>query len=517
MNQTLIEQYMYAVSTNDMYLRYQTQWEFLLNSYMGGVEYQRAGMLTKYTNETQNEYNARIISTFCENHCKSVISTYISFLFREHPDRELGLLEYDSTVKDFLEDADMDGRSFDNFMKEVAVWSSVFGHCWVMVVKPNVGAVTAADEIAEGVRPYLTLLTPLTVMDWSWNRQSNGRFELSYLKYTEEANDTMAVIKEWTKETITTKIVSHKEKSVLSTTEEINELGSIPAVLAYNHRSPVRGIGVSDIADIASAQRFILNQTSEVEQSIRINGHPALVKTAGTEASAGAGAIIQMDENMDSGLKPYMLSVSTNTAQIYESIRHTVEAIDKMANVGSVRSSSPTIMSGVAREQEFALLNAKLSEKADNLELTEEHIWELYCLYQGKTWSGTIEYPGSFNIRDTDAEVDRLVKARQAATDPVVLRIIDEQLVEMLGEEKERLAFIDPNPQPGRLYPDGEPIADSLPNAYQPASNAEVPEGQNCANCEYYKPGELYCTKFDAPVRAVFWCAKWEAMEENDS
>jgi hypothetical protein len=188
-----------------------------------------------------------------------------------------------------------------------------------------------------------------------------------------------------------------------------------------------------------------------------------------------------------------------------------------MANVGSVRSSSPTIMSGVAREQEFALLNAKLSEKADNLELTEEHIWELYCLYQGKSWTGTIEYPGSFNIRDTDAEVDRLVKARQAATDPVVLRIIDEQLVEMLGEEKERLAFIDPNPQPGRLYPDGEPIADSLPNAYQPASNAEVPEGQNCANCEYYKPGELYCTKFDAPVRAVFWCAKWEAMEENDS
>jgi hypothetical protein len=55
-----------------------------------------------------------------------------------------------------------------------------------------------------------------------------------------------------------------------------------------------------------------------------------------------------------------------------------------------------------------------------------------------------------------------------------------------------------------------------LPNAYQPASNAEVPEGQNCGNCEYYKPGELYCTKFDAPVRAVYWCAKWEATEEDE-
>jgi hypothetical protein len=85
-----------------------------------------------------------------------------------------------------------------------------------------------------------------------------------------------------------------------------------------------------------------------------------------------------------------------------------------------------------------------------------------------------------------------------------------------MGEESEYLPFIDPNPQTGRLYPDGEEINSNLPNAYQPASNAEVPAGQNCGNCEYYKPGELYCTKFDAPVRAVYWCAKWEAVEEDD-
>jgi len=77
------------------------------------------------------------------------------------------------------------------------------------------------------------------------------------------------------------------------------------------------------------------------------------------------------------------------------------------------------------------------------------------------------------------------------------------------------LPFIDPNPQTGRLYPDGEPINANLPAAYQPASNPDVPEGQNCGNCEYYRPGEMYCMKFDAPVRAVFWCAKWEPQEEE--
>jgi hypothetical protein len=165
MNQTLLEQYIEATSTNQLYHRNQAHWEMLLASYMGGVEYQRTGMLTKYVNETESEYIARITSTFCENHCRSVVSTYVSFLFREPPDRDLGLLEYDTTVQAFMEDCDWEGRSFDHFMKEVAIWSSVFGHCWVMTVKPNVGAATMADEQAMNVRPYLTLLTPLTVMD----------------------------------------------------------------------------------------------------------------------------------------------------------------------------------------------------------------------------------------------------------------------------------------------------------------------------------------------------------------
>jgi hypothetical protein len=188
-----------------------------------------------------------------------------------------------------------------------------------------------------------------------------------------------------------------------------------------------------------------------------------------------------------------------------------------MANTGAVRATESRTMSGVAMETEFQLLNARLSEKADNLQLAEEQLWELWFEYMGQQWMGEIEYPGSFNIRDTSKEIEQLVTAKSASTDPVVLRKIDEHILEWMGEEKEYLPFIDPNPQPGRTYEDGEAINANLPNAYQPATNAEVPEGQNCGNCEYYKPGELYCTKFDAPVRAVYWCAKWEGNEEDYS
>jgi hypothetical protein len=471
MNQTILEQYMQVISNNTLYQRNQRRWDFLLNSYMGGIEYQRAANLTKYVNETSDEYFARIAATHYENHCKSVISTYISFMFREPCQREFGSLEGDPTVEEFLRDSDLDGRSFNNFMKEVSTWASVFGHCWVIVAKPNVGADTLADERTLGARPYVSLLTPLTVFDWQWQRDVSGKYRLVYFKYSEEANDTFSTVREWTEQTITTYVVDHKNKEVKTITEEENGLGFIPAVLAYNHRSPVRGIGVSDISDIADAAKFIYNLTSEVEQSVRINGHPALVKTPGTEATAGAGAIIQMEDNLDPGLKPYMLSVTTDSNSIYGAINHTVTAIDKMANTGSIRGTEATRMSGVAQEQEFQLLNAKLSEKSDNLELTEEQIWRWFAMYQGTQWSGTVEYPGSFNIRDTDKEINQLKVARETANDPRVLAQIDRKILEWMELDPDQVLSAE---QPIQV-PD-ELIHSSLEGATRLEKNQHIQE-----------------------------------------
>lgn len=439
MNQTLQEIYNLVTSTNTQHQRNRDHWRQMLDAYMGGVEWQRGGYLTKYVNETASEYDARLAATPLENHCRSVISTYISFLFREEPDRDFGSIEYEPMLKSFLEDADMDGRSFDAFMKETAIWSSVFGHAWIIIVKPNVGALTKGDELAADVRPYVNLLTPLTVTDWRYKRMPNGRYVLDYFKYVEDANDNIITVKEWFTDQIVTTVIDDERKTVIEQQTEPNPLNEIPAICAYNVKSPVRGIGLSDITDIQRIQRFIYNMTSEVEQSIRINGHPALCKTAGTEATAGAGAIIQMEDNLDPGLKPYVLSVSTDINQIYTAITHATDIIDKMANTGSIRSTESRRMSGVAQEQEFQLLNAKLSEKADNCQLVEEQIWQWYSYYQGMSWDGKIEYPGSFSIRDTGNDIEILVKAKSAATDPRVLQVIDHELLEALGEDADMI------------------------------------------------------------------------------
>jgi len=436
--QTLSDELKSLLQGNLLYETYYPQWEYLLQSYVGGQEYKDAQHLTRYQLETDAEYQGRIRTTPLENHCQSVISVYNSFLFREEPEREFEGLEALPELQDFLEDADLDGRSLDSFMKDVATWTSVFGHAWIMVSKPNVGATTVADEQAMGVRPYVSLLTPMVVLDWQYQRQPSGRVVLTYLRYLEETTGEMRTVKTWTPETVTTSVIDTNKKVLQEEIIEVNGLGKIPAVCAYNGRSIVRGFGISDIADIADAQKFIYNCTSEVEQAIRLDSHPSLVKTPETQAGIGAGSIIHMPDNLDPGLKPYLLEFGgASVDKIYMSIQHSIDSIDKMANTGAVRATESRTMSGVAMETEFQLLNARLSEKADNLELAEEQMWTLWCEYMGTVWQGEVEYPGSFNIRDTAQEITQLQQAKAAATNPKVFDLIDGKIAEFLGEDPE--------------------------------------------------------------------------------
>jgi hypothetical protein len=131
----------------------------------------------------------------------------------------------------------------------------------------------------------------------------------------------------------------------------------------------------------------------------------------------------------------------------------------------------------------------------------------------GYVWDGYVKYPDTFNLRDKAGEISQLQTAKNTATDPIVIRKIDEHILEWMGEEDSLLEYQDINPIEGRTYPDGEPIDPKLPPLYIDSSDPQVPTGQNCANCEYYKSSEGYCIKFDANVRPLFWCAKWERDE----
>lgn len=391
------------------------RWEYFIRSYLGGKEYQDGKYLQPYQLEFENEYYKRIQYTALDNHCRNIVDIYSSFLFRVEPTRQLGSLQDDLSVEQFLEDADLEGRSFDDLMREAQRLASVYGHIWLLIDKPSTNVMTRAEELNQGIRPYINIYTPENVLDWHYSRSSAGYYYLDYLKIRESAVDEGEYYKLWYEDKIDTVFVSNKNRDEPKLIDSVpNPIMKIPAVILYNQRSPMRGLGISDLTDVADLQKAIYNEFSEIEQIIRLSNHPSLVKTKDTDAGAGAGSIIEIPENLDANLKPYILQPSgSNLDGVIKSINHKVEAINRLSHVGTIRATAERVQSGIALRTEFELLNARLSEKSKLMELAEEQIWRLFADWQETVFDGEIEYPESFDIRDwaTDLELLQAAKA----------------------------------------------------------------------------------------------------------
>ena len=431
---------------HELYDNYAGRWEYYIRSFLGGEEYKGGRYLQEYNLELENEFEKRLQFTPLDNHCRNIVHIYSSFLFRVLPTRKLESLNDDPATQMFLDDADLEGRSFDALMREVQQYASVYGHCWLLLDKPNSNARTRAEELQQEIRPYMNIYTPENVMDWEWDRAASGKYYLKYLKIREFRSREKDVFRLWYLDRIdTVELQRMGAKAPVLIDSVPNPLNSIPAVCLYNQRSHDRGVGVSDLTDVADLQRAIYNELSEIEQLIRLSNHPSLVKTRDVDASAGAGAIIELPDNVDPALKPYILQPSgQNLDSVLKTIQTKIDAINRLTHVGAVRSTSERTVSGVALRTEFQLLNARLSEKAKLMELAEEQIWRYFALWQNKVFDGAIYYPESFDLRDwaTDLEVLQQAKASNIKSDTFI-KELDKQIARTVVDDDEALSKID--------------------------------------------------------------------------
>jgi hypothetical protein len=201
---------------------------------------------------------------------------------------------------------------------------------------------------------------------------------------------------------------------------------------------------MSDLTDIADLKKSIYNEYSEIEQLIRLTNHPSLVKTPGVNASAGAGAIIEMPDEMEPNLKPYLLQPSGQSLDsIMASIRNKVEAINRISHIGAVRNTKTQVASGIALQTEFELLNARLSEKADYMQLAEEQLFKLFAMFQDKEFDGEINYPDSFNIRDYASDLVFYQQAKAVnIQSPTLQKEIDKEIARSVVDDDEKLGEI---------------------------------------------------------------------------
>jgi len=426
----------YITAHHAAYKHYLNRWRFLGDSYTGGYDYFLGKYLEPYYYESKDDYQKRLRAIGLDNHVRSIVGIYNSFLFRKPVKRDLGQLENAPGMDAFMKDADLDGRSFNAFISEMSSLAMVYGNVWVVIDKPGLQVGTRAEELQQDIRPYVSMFTPDNVLDWAYTRRQNGLYELTYLKVKEEIVEAKQYIREYTPEEVNVYRIDGDKKTGDLYTSTPNYYGKIPAVPIYAQRSNIRGVGISAVGDIADIQRELYEMGSEIEQIIRLTNHPSLVKSVDTEATAGAGSVIQMPPNLDGNLKPYLLQPNgASIESVLSAIRTKVDSIDRMASLGGIRSIESRRLSGIGLQTEFQMLNAKLADFASNLELAEEKIWRCWAMYQGMAFDGEIIYPRSFSIQDKANDIAMLKMAKEAnITDEKINAEIDRRIFETISE-----------------------------------------------------------------------------------
>ncbi len=122
--------------THSGYREHAEQSNFHYRSYIGGELYKRGEYLTRYIGEENgpgDQYTKRLHSTPLDNQVATTIDIYRSMLFKNVPQRTLGLLNNNPLVDDWMKDTDQEGQSMNSFMKTANDLAMVMGNVWVLV------------------------------------------------------------------------------------------------------------------------------------------------------------------------------------------------------------------------------------------------------------------------------------------------------------------------------------------------------------------------------------------------
>jgi hypothetical protein len=437
-------------SPHPLFSRYLSFYNFLLNSYEGGVDYTKAfitgdsvssnentlGMqvyvngkktnaesndnLFKHPKEKDEDYKNRKQMSFYYNFCAPIIDIYIDHLFKQSVVSEFGNI--DSIIKFRKDDIDLKNNSISEFRKEMAELSQLYGHIYVISDVPRIISpmYSIQDEIEKNAFPYLSFTCPQNLINWALDAFGNPywilireSFDAATDPFSFDRNKTTnTYYKIWTREEW---ILFDSEYNEID--RGTHNLGFVPITCVVNKRSKkVRDfLGISALADIAFITRDIFNSLSELKQILRDQTFAFLAVQGDAseydELSVGTtkGLLYPADRNVPQYISP----PSSNADTYFSHIDRQVSYIFRLAKLegGSAKYSGQNAVeqSGVSKAWDFNETNSGLASKAANLEDGESKIWKQVARWRGKKeWDGYVKYPNDFNVKSLNEDLAEL-------------------------------------------------------------------------------------------------------------
>lgn len=469
-------------SPHVIYKRYCQYWNFLLNSYEGGIDYCNAstisdaalgvrvmvngkeinsgssGNLFAHAKERSVDYKTRVSMSYYYNFCAPIIDIYTNHLFKQAVMENFEGIQ-DKAIQSISDDIDKKGSSIFEFRKEVSELAQVYGHvgvvCDVPMVDESIQINTLKDKIDNRAFPYFVTYHPQNIINWALD--SFGQPYWVLLREDEDANED---INTFNKDMITKtryRLLTRSEWAVFDDkynliSTGIHALARVPITIFYDKQSKkVKSfLGISMLADIAYISRDIYNSCSELRQILRDQTFAFLALQGNAdeykELTIGTSKGLLYPEGRN---VPQYVSPPSQNAEVYFShIDRQVSKIFQLAKLegGSAHFEGQNAVqqSGVSKAWDFNQTNSALSKKASNMEDGEMKLWQIFALYEGSKFEGSITYPNEFSVKDLNSDLDeaeKLVKLNLGKSFEIEIKkaIINKKFPRLPDEELQKM------------------------------------------------------------------------------
>jgi len=411
------------------------QWQFYRDAYEGDPD-AMVRYLMRHEREAEDIHRRRRARAYYLNYVRAVVDLYVAYLFRTPAVIDPG--ESASADMDaFLRDADRGGRALRYLLADAARLAAIYGHVGLLVDVPRVEGPALAsegDRLARDVRPYLVIVPPTSIVDWS----VDGARRLRWVRLLEENPDDRPPFEPRGKDAPTLYRTFTREEWFLDATDGDRSwrvasgrhgLGRVPLVFCYGARRTGNSIlGISAIRDIARINVAVYNWCSLLDEEVYNKCLSILLvprsSVCDEEVVIGSRNVLEYD--VTSGERPSYLSAASEPMEnMLELLDRAQSWIYRLAKLGGVRKLQETgrIGSGVALKQEFLETNQALREKADALESATRQVMDLVTLTLGRgSFRGIVDFPNEFGVRDFEAELGLVERMRSAIRSDSALR-----------------------------------------------------------------------------------------------
>lgn len=423
------------------------EYTLLRDAYTGGGGFDNGDYLFQHSREDMADFMVRKKMARYSNFVKVIVKALTNPIFKKTIVRDF---EENDMLKKFVEDVDGQQTSLNAFMKKATKWARLYGRVFIIVdnYAAEEQALNRADALNMRRFPYLYVVCPDQITDYETDR--TGRFvKLSYKLRVKRSKGDMTGIgdmEEWTW-TQTGWECKNGDK-VEKVREGLHGLGEIPVVaLSAVDEDTNAPLPVPDMLHIAKANRDIFNRDSEKREILRNQCFPVLVYPATRQSAnelkqtdeegnplgltVGTGNMLVVDAS--AGVLPNFIAPPLEPVQtLQQEIKDIVDDMYRQAGLTSVVGVE-TKASGVAKQWDFEETTNHLADMAENCELAEVQIFNLFAKWAGiEIKELKIKYPRTFNITDIE---DELAKAQQmkdlAVGGEVVAREINRKAAEV--------------------------------------------------------------------------------------